>query len=1134
MKSACHLYLLVSACLFSFRANAQNLFTLVPPKQSGVGFQNNIVESAEHNVLAYEYFYNGGGVAVGDLNNDGLPDIVFTANMDQPKVYLNKGHFVFEDISKKSKVRADGWKTGVTLADVNADGWLDIYICRSGNGDLSERRNLLFINQHDGTFKEMAADYGVDDQGNSTQAIFFDYDNDGDLDLFLLRHSIKRMKNFDIGYMKSAHDSLAGDRLYRNDGNNHFTNVTDQAGIISNPLCFGLGAVVADFNGDGWSDLYVSNDYDEDDYLYINQHDGTFKESVRSYMGHTSKFSMGCDVADVNNDGLTDLLTLDMLPESNRRQKLLKGPDGYDHFQSLVQHGYYYQYMRNMLHLAGRYGKDVRFSEVGQLAGVSNTDWSWSALFGDWDLDGRQDLFITNGYMRDYTNMDFLKYTTPEEVRKAIEAGHKPDLYDLVKKMPSSQVKSYLFKNTGDLGFENVSKLWGMDQASLSNGAAYGDFDNDGDWDLVVNNINQPAFIWQNHAEDLKNSYLKIRFAGDAKNPFGIGARVWVSASDGFQQLQELELNHGFESSSEPCLIFGLGKRQLVEVKVIWKNGKMQTLKGQAVNQTIVLNEKDAKEEIRMDANRGDTKDVNLADTKDAKIFTEISNAGIPFTHSEDEYNDFKKEPLLPRQYSRKGPALAVGDVDGDGRPDLFVSGGKGQAGAILVNFGDGKFEEEGDKILDKDFLSEGVEAVFSDLDHDGDLDLYVVSGGNESNFQDHIYWNDGRGNFSTRANVLPTTESSGGAVVAFDIDGDGYPEIFRGGQVKTGAYPAAPRSYLFKNEKGVLKDVTPDFLQHIGMVCAVQVADINKDGVDDLVLAGEFMPVTILFGQKNPPYFSEDRKMVIPNSSGWWNCLKIEDIDNDGDLDILAGNEGLNGQIKPSVTEPVTVDATDLDNNGTMDAILSYYVQGKSYPVATRDDLFDQVPSFKAKFPTYQSYCDATVQDIFTKEQWASALHLSAVEFRSGVFANEGGQFHFKAFPREAQAFPVRDLLTGYFTGGVSTTGGPAAGRRKDILLVGNDYATRAEWGRQDAGKGLLLAQEKTGGEHSGSGANAGSSGNGGGAANAGAGADPVFRVVPGAGGFHADKDARKMVQIGNLIIVANNNDKMQIFRIR
>ncbi len=1092
MKIACSLLLFLPFCLRS-----QTLFSLVPPEKSGIHFQNTIKESASENVLGYEYFYNGGGVAVGDLNNDGLPDIVFTSNTGEPQVYFNKGNFVFEDVSKKSKIQASGWKTGVTMADVNGDGWLDVYICRSGKGDEDSRRNLLFINQKNGTFKEEAAQYGIDDKGNSTQAIFFDYDNDGDLDLFILNHSIKRLKNFNVAYMKAARDSVAGDKLYRNDGNGHFTDVSAQAGIIGNPICFGLGVAVADFNGDGWPDMYVTNDYDEDDYLYINQKDGTFKESLSAYMGHTSKFSMGCDVADVNNDGMSDLLTLDMLPEDNRRQKLLKGPDGYDHFQMLLQNGYYYQYMRNMLHVATRAGNKIGFSEIGQLAGISNTDWSWSALFGDFDLDGWQDLFITNGYMRDYTNMDFLKYTAPEEIRKALLQGQKPDMYEMVKKMPSSELTSYLFRNTGKLGFENVTKQWGMGLPALSNGAAYGDFDNDGDWDLVVNNINQPAFIWQNHAEDLKNNFLKIKCHGEKKNVFGIGAKVLVSAADGFKQLQQLESSHGFESSMEPCLIFGLGKRKTVDIDVEWPGGKRQVLTGQSVNRTLVLEQKDASPA----AGAGVGATVNAEGYH--PVFSEIADDPIGYRHIEDDYNDFKREPLLPHQYSRMGPALAAADVDGDGKKDLFVGGGKGQPAALYMNKGNGKFAEKKIPAFDENKDFEGVQAMFADLDRDGHPDLYVVSGGNERDFQDQIYWNDGKGNFTIKRDVLPVTESSGGAVVALDLDGDGDVDIFRGGQVTTGAYPVAPRSYLFKNEHGVFRDITPEFLKHIGMVNTAVVADINKDGVNDLILAGEFMPVTILFGRRKAPFFSADDQLIIPHSSGWWNCLKVADIDGDGFPDIIAGNEGLNCQMKPTAAGPVSLDAADIDNNGSLDAIFSYYIQGKSYPVATRDELLDEVPSLKVKFPSYAAYADATIKDIFTPEQLSKAIHLEAEEFRSGIFKNENGVFHFEPFAPEAQAFPVRDFLIDDFNGD----------GRSDLLLVGNNYSARAEWGREDAGKGLLLLQDKTGAGTA--------SGTGGGFSVA---IDP---------GIRADRDARKIVRIGDLILVANNNDAIQVFHI-
>jgi hypothetical protein len=1055
------------------------LFTLLTPEKTGVGFQNIINEGLNTNVLMYEYFYNGGGVAVGDLNGDKLEDLYFTANMSENKLYLNRGNMKFEDVTLASGAagRQGPWKTGVTMADVNGDGRLDIYVCHSGNLLPEKKANELFINQGNNaqgipTFLEQAADYGLNSNASSTNAYFFDYDRDGDLDLFLLNHNIKSLpvlnESNSAEYIKMD-DAVSGCRLYRNDSK-RFTDVTTQSGINSSPLSYGLGAGIADFNQDGWPDIYVSNDYTIPDRLYVNNKKGGFADQLTASLGHTSHFSMGNDVADVNNDATPDIFTLDMLPEDNRRQKLLMAPDNYEKFDMTVRSGFHKQFMRNMLQLndptpnpspAGRdflspslrgEGKGVGFSEIGQMAGVSNTDWSWAALFADYDNDGWKDLYITNGYLRDYTNLDFLKYMN--EFQQNATNVTRDDVMNLVQQMPASNVVNYAFKNNKDLTFKNVGNNWGLAQNSNSNGAVYADLDNDGDLDLVVNNINAPAFIYQNEAnQKLKNHYLKVSLVGGELNRFGIGTKVTIYQKGQAQYLEQMPMR-GYQSSVSGVLHFGLGGNVVIDsLKVIWPNGKQQRLSNVKGDQWLTLSQKDANE-------------VPLPSLPSVPLFEEKPSS-IAYQQPFSGINDFKRQMLMVNPQSQVGPCLTKGDVNGDGLEDVFVGGGNGQAGALFVkqtggNGSSPRFVRKPQPAFEADAKSDASDAVFFDADGDKDMDLYVCHGGyanfepNDPLLQDALYLNDGKGDFTRNITALPQMRVSTSCVRVADINGDGKPDLFVGGRVVPGSYPKAPQSYLLLNSPAPLngvtfKDVTASIapeVQKIGMITDAAWVDLNGDKKPELIVVGEWMPVTV-FENVNGKLENKTDKYFDQTYSGWWNKLLVDDFNGDGKMDLVIGNLGLNSQVKASPQQPAELYFKDFDQNGRIDPILCTYIQGKSYPYVTRDELIGQLPIMGKRYTDYKTYADATLKDIFDSSELEGAIRLEANHLATTLFIqNAEGKFVSQKLPIEVQTSPVHALIAlDYDKDG-----------KKDLLLCGNQLHTRLRFGHYDANFGTLL----------------------------------------------------------------------------
>lgn len=1028
------------------------LFTLLPSESTGISFDNTLTEGLNTNVLMYEYFYNGGGAAAGDINGDGLIDLYFSGNMVENRLYLNKGSMQFQDITETAGVygKVDAWATGVSMADVNGDGLLDMYVCYSGNFPPEKRKNQLFINTGNNdngipVFKDQAEEYGLAHPSFSTHSAFFDYDLDGDLDMFLLNHSPHSLPILDEAGTKdllSKSDSLSGVRLFQNN-RNFFTDVTEKAGIQSSPLTYGLGIGISDLNNDGFPDMYISNDYSIPDFLYINKGDGTFTDQLKAQVGQNSHFSMGNDVADMNNDGLSDIFTLDMLPEDNKRQKLLLAPDNYELHNLNVKVGYHHQFMRNMLQLNNGNGS---FSEIGQMAGISNTDWSWAPLFADFDNDGWKDLFVTNGYVRDYTNMDFLKYKG-DFIQNLQNKGKvmRKDILELVDKMPSSNVTNYIYKNNGHLSFTNKSKKWGINIPSNSNGAVYADLDGDGDQDLVVNNINQKAFIYLNEASQTKNNhFLQVQLEGERLNTLGIGAKVFIY-QNGSQQFLEQFTSRGYQSSISPVLHFGLGTSSIIDsVKVVWPNGMYQVRKDVKADQVLVLKEKEANTNY-------------LYPKYPTGIFKEVQ-APIAFHHQSLKVNDFKRQPLMIHPMSFFGPCMAKGDVNADGIEDLFVGGGVGQEGVLMIGLANGKFSKSNVADFASDKMSDDVDALFFDSNRDGFPDLYVVSGGysnfapEDSLLQDRLYLNDGKGHFKKNPEALPQFFTSNSCVRETDIDGDGFPDLFVGARVIPGRYPEIPSSTLLINDgKGNFKNQTTQiapFFTDLGMVSDAAWVDLDDDTHDELIVVGEWMPIKIY---KNSEGILEDRTLdfFTKEYNGFWNKILVEDFNGDGKPDMIVGNLGLNAQCKASKDEPAEMLAKDFDGNGSVDPIFSFYIQGKISPYVTRDELLDQMSIMRTRFKNYESYSEATIDDIFSKDELVDALYFKVDYQKTAYFeSRKDTKYKPKELPVEVQLAPIFTITSlDYNKDG-----------KQDLLLCGNVNNGRLRFGKSDANYGTLL----------------------------------------------------------------------------
>lgn len=1047
------LYCLGTVILFSAckrKEKPDTLFSMMPVSQTGISFENKITDTDTLNILDYLYYYNGGGVAIGDINNDGLPDIYFTSNQGSNKLYLNKGNFKFEDITTKAGVQGKGnWKTGVTMADVNGDGLLDMYVCEVGGYKNFKGRNELFINNGNLTFTERANAYGLDIQGFNTQVVFFDYDHDGDLDMFLVNHSVHSNQSYGDSSMRHVKDEAAGDKLFRNDSTatgRKFVEVTTEAGIYSSVVGYGLNVAVADVNNDGWDDIYVSNDFHENDYYYINNHNGSFSEINRDAFGHESRFSMGSAIADMNNDGWQDIITLDMLPADEKVLKSSGGDDPLDIYNFKFGFGYYHQYSRNCFQLNQGDGK--KFSDIGLYAGIAATDWSWSPLAADFDNDGIKDLFISNGILRRPNDLDFIKFYS---TRSANDTGRSADIA-AINKMPEGKISNYIFKGTDSLKFIDNTTAWGMNHPGFSNGAAYADLDNDGDLDIVINNINEPATIYRNNTvQQLTNHFLEIQLEGAEQNKFAVGAKVVIKQKDKIQT-GYLNATKGFESASLQYIHFGTGTDSVIdEMQVLWPDGKSQIFNQVKTNQRLTVSYKNS-----VNTTKQLLPGTESISTK--KLFTDItSSIKLPFQHQENNFNDFNVQAFIPHQVSTQGPKLAVADVNGDGLEDFFIGGAANQAGALFQQTVSGKFIATNQKLFATGAICEDVNAIFFDADNDGDEDLYVVSGGNElqkddPSLLDRLYINDGKGNFS-KSNSLPLLYGNKSVAIAADFDHDGDLDLFIGGRVVAGKYGEIPDSYLLLNDgKGkftVADESTAPGLKKIGMVTDAVWTDIDKDGWPDLVIAGEWMPITIFKNEKGK-LINNTAASGLQNTSGLWTSIHVADINNDGSDDILVGNWGENSKLHASEQYPLKLFTGDLDNNGATDQVLAIEKNSKYYTFLGKEEIEKQLPALmRKKYLNYSSFAGQTVEEVFDEKKLDHTKKYTASFLSSVLLTNNGkGSFTISKLPMQVQWSPAFAFFTGDFN----------ADNKTDIITAGNFYGVLPYEGRYDAGFGNVL----------------------------------------------------------------------------